>query len=245
MNWYYVQAGQQAGPVNDADLENLFQTGVVTAETMVWREGMANWEPYAKVKGGASSSTSAAGVVCAECGKTFPPDEVIKHGSSYVCAACKPVFIQKLKEGAAVSGEMEYAGFGIRFAAYIIDSIANFIIGLITGAGVGLVYHGQNQTEMVIQQLIGAGIGMVLGIIYIVFFLGKFGATPGKMICHLKVVTAEGEPISYMRALGRYFGYWLSSLICGIGFLMIGFDEQRRGLHDRVCGTRVIKVNSR
>ena len=50
MNWYYVSAGQQAGPVEEAQLEDLFRTGKIQAETLVWKEGMANWQPYREVK---------------------------------------------------------------------------------------------------------------------------------------------------------------------------------------------------
>jgi uncharacterized RDD family membrane protein YckC len=247
MNWYYVQGGQQMGPVTEADLENLFQTGVIKSDTMIWREGMANWQPYAAAKGGAGPAVGApaGGVVCSECGKVFPPDEVIKHGNSYVCAACKPAFIQKLKEGASFAGTLEYAGFGIRFAAYIVDSIVNFIFGLASGFAVALIMRAETQRAMVVQQLVASGVGMVLGLVYYTFFVGKYGATPGKMVCRLKIVSPDGSPVGYKKAVGRYFGYWVSSIICGIGFLMIAFDEERRGLHDRICGTRVIKVPSR
>ena len=50
MNWYYVSAGRQAGPVEEAQLEDLFRTGKIQAETLVWKEGMANWQPYREVK---------------------------------------------------------------------------------------------------------------------------------------------------------------------------------------------------
>ena len=41
MNWYYVEAGQQAGPVDDAQLQELLGSGKIQQETLVWREGMA------------------------------------------------------------------------------------------------------------------------------------------------------------------------------------------------------------
>ena len=45
MKWYYVENGQQAGPVEDTEFPQLIQSGKLRAETLVWREGMANWEP--------------------------------------------------------------------------------------------------------------------------------------------------------------------------------------------------------
>jgi uncharacterized RDD family membrane protein YckC len=75
---------------------------------------------------------------------------------------------------------------------------------------------------------------------YETFFVGKFGATPGKMACKLRVITAEGAPVSYARALGRYFSKLVSYLTCSIGFIIAGFDDEKRALHDRMCNTRVI-----
>jgi uncharacterized RDD family membrane protein YckC len=71
--------------------------------------------------------------------------------------------------------------------------------------------------------------------------VGKFAATPGKMACKLKVVLPEGDRVSYARAIGRHFAKYISGLILGIGYIMAGFDEQKRALHDRICDTRVIK----
>jgi uncharacterized RDD family membrane protein YckC len=76
---------------------------------------------------------------------------------------------------------------------------------------------------------------------YEIFFLGKYGATPGKMACKIRVVTGEGDSITYGRAAGRAFAERLSGLICYIGYLMVAFDSsQKRALHDRICNTRVI-----
>src|SRR5207249_5420604 len=58
---------------------------------------------------------------CAECGRTLPTTEMIPHGGLWICASCKPVFVQRLKEGAELRGKMSYAGFWIRAGAAIID----------------------------------------------------------------------------------------------------------------------------
>ncbi len=117
MNWHYAVGGQQQGPVDDTQLDALIQSGTVTQETLVWREGMANWQPLRQARpapGGSSapaappmaappiaSGAAAPGeVVCAECGKLFTKDNAIQYGTAWVCATCKPVFLQKLREGA-------------------------------------------------------------------------------------------------------------------------------------------------
>ena len=62
------------------------------------------------------------------------------------------------------------------------------------------------------------------------------------MALGLKVVTPEGLPISYGRAFGRSAAEILSRLICFIGYIIAGFDQQKRALHDHIASTRVIKV---
>ena len=51
MNWYYAEAGEQRGPITDAELRDLAKAGAVRDGTLVWREGMASWQPYGQVKG--------------------------------------------------------------------------------------------------------------------------------------------------------------------------------------------------
>ena len=96
--------------------------------------------------------------------------------------------------------------------------------------------------ESVVDGLLIPFVGIMLAAFYYIFFHGKFGATPGKMACGLKVVRADGSKLTYGRAMGRFFGDILSGIILGIGYLMIAFDDEKRALHDRICDTRVIKT---
>ena len=178
---------------------------------------------------------------CQQCGQIFAQNDMIQYQSSWVCAGCKPVFMQKLKEGVSVAGDMEYAGFWIRFGAKFVD---NLILGVINGimqAAIVAVIAPSNPIAafgiLFILQM-----GLFIG--YHTYFIGKHGAPPGKMACGLKVVTPEGEPVTYGRACGRYFAELLSSLTLTIGYIMAAFDEEKRSLHDRLCNTRVIKVRS-
>jgi hypothetical protein len=105
MNWFYSQDGQQRGPVNDAQLDELVASGVVRPETLVWCEGMSAWAAYSQARPNpqaAAASPTSAGVLCAVCGRAFRPDEVVRLENRFVCAACKPVFLQQLQEGVAL-----------------------------------------------------------------------------------------------------------------------------------------------
>jgi uncharacterized RDD family membrane protein YckC len=85
---------------------------------------------------------------------------------------------------------------------------------------------------------------LTLFVVYHVYFVGKKGATPGKKLFGIKVCTPDGQsPVGYEKALLRTVSYFLDWLIAGIGFLMIVFDKQRRGLHDRLAGTIVVRSN--
>ena len=121
MNWYYVEAGQQAGPVDDAQLDELRRAGRIQDDTLVWRDGLANWIPYSQAKTPvtpapgtappvAAGSESTNEAVCIECGRIFNKDEMIRQGQGFVCAGCKPVFMQKLREGIAGGGAARTVG---------------------------------------------------------------------------------------------------------------------------------------
>jgi hypothetical protein len=110
MNWYYVDAGQQAGPVDDAQLQELLGSGKIQQETLVWHEGMTSWLPYREAARGPlrmgtapePASVAENQAVCVECGRTFDKQQMISYRGAKVCAGCKPVFMQKLAEGVPV-----------------------------------------------------------------------------------------------------------------------------------------------
>jgi uncharacterized RDD family membrane protein YckC len=251
MNWYYADgAGKQAGPVDDATLDALAAGGGINAETLVWREGMSNWQPLREARAAGGLRVAAGGggeAVCAECGQLFPLDDTIKVGNARVCANCKPVFVQKMREGVNLQqpGALNYAGFWIRFGAYFLDGIilyvVNAFIKVACGFGVASFLIRVPPGESFGPLLIGLFfLQMVIAMSYETFMVGKYGATLGKMACKLRVVTPEGSRVSYARALGRYFSKIVSSIICFIGFIMAGFDPEKRALHDRMCSTRVV-----
>lgn len=103
MTWYYVQEGQRKGPLEASEFEELVRQGTIQPGTMVWREGMADWQPYAgnaaTEPAPVSTETRMAGVACSRCGNSFPPSQLVHIGGVPVCAVCKPVALQSLQEG--------------------------------------------------------------------------------------------------------------------------------------------------
>ncbi len=194
----------------------------------------------------AASAVGASPVIgtgiCRDCGQTFNNQDLMDFGGTLICANCKPLFLQRMREGGQLSGEMVYAGFWIRFGAKLIDGIITGIVGVII---MFLTMMPAAATENESTQIMGAVAYYVLAfgfsIFYYVWFHGTKGATPGKMACGIRVVTAEGAPITKGRAFGRYFGDLLSQLILSIGYLIAAFDAEKRALHDHICNTRVIR----
>jgi uncharacterized RDD family membrane protein YckC len=191
-----------------------------------------------------TTANSGRTVLCSECGRGFPIDEVIRHGSSYICAQCKPVFMQKLAEGASIRKGMHYVGFWWRFLASVIDGLILFAINFAISMALGLttlqILGLEQNTRGLIAIVLTWFVGMAIRIAYEVYFIGAYGATPGKHVCKMKVVRADGSPVGYALALGRFFAKILSSITLFIGYIMAAFDSEKRALHDRICDTRVI-----
>jgi uncharacterized RDD family membrane protein YckC len=135
---------------------------------------------------------------------------------------------------------MEYAGFWIRFVAKFVDGLILMVPFVIYGISAGL-FSGSLEEPSIAFQLVLQLAFYALGLAYNTFFLGRYGATPGKMACKIRVITAEGGRVSYARALGRALAEILSGMICYIGYIMAGFDPQHRALHDHICNTRVVR----
>ena len=174
---------------------------------------------------------------------------MIRYQNTWVCAECKPTFFQRLQEGglaAARAVNLHYAGFWIRVAAAIIDGVILWLVQMaIQLATFGIFAASPVDPDSSASSMIVATISQLLqlavGISYETFFVGKFAATPGKMACGIKVIVSDGSRVSYLRAFGRYFAKMLSSLTLCIGYLMIAFDSEKRGLHDYICNTRVVR----
>lgn len=137
------------------------------------------------------------------------------------------------------------AGFWMRVVATLIDAFIVFILQFILGsllafAGVAAMsdYTATGGIAIVVQLF-----GFALSFAYYVFFTGYCGQTPGKMALRIKVVCRDGSPIGYGRAAFREIpAKFISGLIFGIGYLMVAFDDQKQGLHDRMANTYVIKL---
>ena len=241
MSWYYAVNGQQAGPVEDAELQQLLASGALTPATLVWRPGMENWAPFSSLAPAVPTET------CAHCRRAVAASLTLPLAAGPICPACKPLVLQRVREGLApLPSATRFAGFWIRFVARLIDNTITSIGGYVFQIPLLVVVAraekgGPNELSLILG--LGAlAVVMSLAVAgyYEAWFITRKGATPGKMILGLKVVRARGGRIGWGLATGRFFAYMLSGLTLYVGYLMAAWDEEKRSLHDRICDTRVV-----
>ncbi len=233
MQWYYSHNGQRQGPVSEVDFERFVSEGVVRPDTLVWKQGMGNWQPYGEVAGGAPT----------------PPIPVPL-----------PNPVQPLQPGPGpgpspvgpASGKLAYAGFWHRVAAHLIDFVVLYVVSLIlfpllglSDAGMMAAMEAQDQERLLVEMAAylskAVWVSLALGISYTWFFLARFAATPGKLAVGLRVVRPDGSRIGNGQIIGRYFAEILCYITLFIGYLIAAFDDEKRALHDYVAGTRVVR----
>lgn len=160
--------------------------------------------------------------------------------SQWTLLGAMPLFSALFNSPRAATGTgSRYAGFWVRAGAYLIDlvviNIAAFLIAFII-AFVGAALTGSTGDTGFISL-----IGVLVAIAYYIYFgSGKWQATPGKRALGIYIVRTDGAPISGTLAFGRYLSYVLSGLPLGLGFLMVGWSDENKALHDMICGTRVV-----
>jgi uncharacterized RDD family membrane protein YckC len=249
--WYYAEGQQRQGPLLAEELRQRFQRGEISLTTLVWREGYPQWKPVSEavdelqlqnltsasenlgngfdLRGDYSAIDNGTAPLPGTGGGTYSPYTAPGATDSYGSAVVS-------------GGEVVYAGFWKRFAAYFLDSIVVAIINVPVSLVFNLIGAASgNETLAVVLSMVAMLGGFVIGIGYYAgFHASKGGATLGKMAVGIKVVRSDGERITFLRGVGRYFGFILSSLTLMIGFIMAAFTERKQALHDMLCDTLVV-----
>lgn len=243
MNWYYSKGDERQGPVSTEKLRSLLDLGELEATTLVWNETLDGWKRLTEVDLGDGLAGAAQ---CSECGRSFSTGEMVVFEGRHICAECKPRFVQRVREGALTPTTIRFGGFWIRFLARLVDglilSIANALLMIPFGALTMLEPTDQASPLFAIGYCVLVLLQLAVGLSYSVGFVGAKGATPGKMLLKLKIVTPSGGKVSYARALGRELSTYLSAIVLMIGYIMAAFDDEKRALHDHVASTRVIQT---
>lgn len=154
----------------------------------------------------------------------------------------------------SVAQPIGYAGFWLRFVAWLIDAIilwfVSFFITLPIVAESGLrnvlLNHPPQTPEEMLAFMGTFSKIIVLGIVikwlyYALLESSSWQATIGKKTLGLEVTDMAGHRISFGRATGRFFGKIISGFILMIGYIMAGFTAQKQALHDMMAGCLVMR----
>jgi uncharacterized RDD family membrane protein YckC len=192
-------------------------------------------------------------LACSQCGRVFSQSDLVQIAGNWVCGECKTGYLNRVVAGGPVAASsLQYAGVGIRFGARMLDGL---VLGIPIIVIVLLLLPGALRATTNRPNFVNGPfilLSVFFGLFYEVLMLRYWGATLGKMACGLKVVRPDGSSLSWGVSFGRFFMY--NVVISAVPFLnfflllttaiMAGTDKQKRGLHDRVCDTRVVRSGS-
>jgi uncharacterized RDD family membrane protein YckC len=140
----------------------------------------------------------------------------------------------------------EFGGPGERLVAYIVDVLISgcVVIGIVILAGLVVGAGAVGGSGLVA----GLGVLVILVAVFVVplayfpYFWARSGQTPGMKMFGLQVVRdSDGGPIGGGTAILRLVGYWVSGVVFYLGYIWIFIDKRKRGWHDLIAGTVVVK----
>lgn len=257
--WYYVDRHQQRqGPVDAEIIREAYRGGQISGQSLVWREGMAQWAPLQQFEiefdledEPASLAMPGAAPFAADPAPAYAPAPS-PVGSPYAPPTANLVgYYQPVTDGPVV-----YAGFWRRYAASIIDGLifggitVVLVLVLFGIGGVGMRTMSQPENAMgggfaVALLLIVYVLPIVLqGVYYTWMHASESQATWGKRAVGIKVAS-RGERLTTGRSFGRWAAYFFMNLFsCGVTTLVSGFmaglTERKQGLHDMMVDTVVV-----
>ncbi|MGJ4729126.1 RDD family protein [Luteimonas sp. SDU101] len=254
-NWYYADADHaRQGPVDAASLVRLRLQGRLGWDTLVWRDGMADWQPMRDFAAELAQADDRAPPL-----PTSPTaDPVAAAGAAAAVDPASPYAPPAAAvsaSGAVVAGgEVVHAGFWKRFAAMVIDGLVTAVASwaiqipllLMAGAAgaMGGDLFGTGGSLAIV--LLSYGVGLLVPLLYFAWMHSAPGqASLGKLAVGIKVCRGNGERISFARAFWRYAAYFATVVFSfGLGGLVsaltTGLAERRQALHDMICDTLVV-----
>ena len=142
------------------------------------------------------------------------------------------------------SDDLEYVGFWPRVGASLIDTL---LVAILCLPLVSWIYGSDYWTNpALVQGPADFLISWVFPAVAIVLFWLYRQATPGKMAISARIVDARtgGKP-SIGQLIGRYLGYFVSTVPLFLGLIWVAFDPRKQGWHDKLAGTVVVRPRQR
>jgi len=137
---------------------------------------------------------------------------------------------------AATTEKVEPAGFWLRVAASLLDSVP-FI--LLTAIQFAVAFFVSPKLSGLVSLVV-----IAYGLLVILVLPALQGTTPGKKLMKLAIVsetTGPGEGLGWKTAALRLVGYMVCSVTFGLGYLLVAFSARKQGLHDLIAKTNVVR----
>jgi hypothetical protein len=187
-NWYYYESGNQKGPISEAQLQMLLQSGRLNFETPVWNESMQDWQEAGEI----------VALVHFHKSTSNPTQDTLYYD------------IPKTKETFIASGPQLRPI--IRFLARLFDTL---LYSLIVGFFIGLSGYFSvffEEVDEILQSII-----ILFSYIFIEpVLLHIFGTTPGKQLFNISLKKVNGKALRFKDTLNRSFNLWLVGLGGGL-----------------------------
>jgi len=165
-------------------------------------------------------------IYCSTCGREADPGARFCDNCG---ASLDPQYTPGLTYFDQDSQDVEYMGFWIRSAALLIDVILLVIVGLVIRFALG-------------ESTLTSVVSLAFNLGYAVILTAWRGQTVGKMALGIQVVDRDGNiPGIGAVLLREIVGKFLSGIALGLGYLWVAWDREKRGWHDHISGTYVVR----
>ncbi|MGH9782403.1 MAG: RDD family protein, partial [Candidatus Acidiferrales bacterium] len=188
---------------------------------------------------------------CVQCGKPVVVSVPPALATAYQSAPASTT-------GAVYAPQLFYAGFWLRFVAYLIDAVILgivcmvLIVVVIFASGIAAMLRNLPENPTPDMFLRGAFVLAILALIAITTVItwlyyawmesSPSQGTLGKMAMGLIVTDMQYQPVSFARASGRFFAKFITGLIpLWIGYIMAGFTAKKQALHDMIASCLVLR----
>ena len=182
-----------------------------------------------------AAEPSSSPYVCPRCNNVNEP------GTAYCYSCGLPLDASPSRDRQTIAGGRP-AGFWIRLGASLIDGVILFTVQIflvVLWPGLTLTEYFSDADGPIWRSV--DSLGLIVEPLYYVVGVSVWSTTIGKRALGLYVLRPDGSKVGPGRAFARWLAYFLSAILLFAGYLMIAFRRDKRGLHDLVCDTVVVK----
>jgi uncharacterized RDD family membrane protein YckC len=230
--YWVIRGGERRGPYEECDVLEGVELGTVRPHDLLWVEGMREGVPIAHVIANLGAAPPSQ------------PPLALEPIARSTRSPYRPPAARVDDLAGLALGNITYAGFWVRFAASLLDTLVILLIAVVLGVVLGFAaaamgFRVGSLRDDAWVNLLGLGLSWVY---FASLESGPRCATYGKRAFHLQVLRADDlTRIGFLRASVRWIGRFVSTFLLMIGYLMQPFTPRKRALHDFLAGTVVVE----